>query len=598
MDNTKPTKENILNDICIINKEIGFINNKIYLEKGKYSYNQIRRVFGNLSNALEEFNKLNVSINLKDIDNKQINKQELFNLASELFEKNNYITEGEFFSNMNISINKFDKTFGSFTNFLKEANLYDKFMIEFSKKQSLQKKQYYKNNSNKIFDFTKTEAIMKGNELFKLNGEITKTSYLKYTNYDTKTFLNMFNTFTDFLKEANLYEQMRIINNSKKGSKNNNFYNGNNKIKNFSKKDCFNIAKEILISESDLTKDIFFEKSNYDKKIFLNMFDNSFRSFIKESGLYNDIKKIRDKKNHQAITITKEELIDKIFDFIKINNIDNLKANDLYSNTDITQNQIKKYWSSFSEMKKELNLEKKKENLPSKEEVINHMWYLYNINNNKLTSTIQRRDGKYEKKIIDKLFGSFSNMLIEMGLNINMPRNISSEELLNDLKLIVEKHGTINSILIDNEGKYSRPTYLSRLGGSIPEICKYLNIIYANTSNSCISNSGRYCIYLFSEIFNDKNYTLEQTFDWLINPETGSKMRLDGYFPNLKVAIEYDGIQHYEYTPKLDKTYESFLKRQERDKIKNQLCEKNNIKLIRVKYDEPLNIEYLKKKIL
>ncbi len=28
MDNTKPTKENILNDICIINKEIGFINNK------------------------------------------------------------------------------------------------------------------------------------------------------------------------------------------------------------------------------------------------------------------------------------------------------------------------------------------------------------------------------------------------------------------------------------------------------------------------------------------------------------------------------------------------------------------------------------------
>ena len=74
-------------------------------------------------------------------------------------------------------------------------------------------------------------------------------------------------------------------------------------------------------------------------------------------------------------------------------------------------------------------------------------------------------------------------------------------------------------------------------------------------------------------------------------------MRLDGYFSNLKIAIEYDGIQHYEYIPKLDKTYENFLKRQERDKIKTRLCEENNIKLIRIKYDEPLNIEHLKKKI-
>lgn len=516
MNNTKPTKENILNDIRIINKELGFINNRIYLEKGKYSYNQIRRVYGNLSNALEEFNKSNVSINLKDIDNMQINKQELFNLANNLFEKNNYITEDEFFSNINIPINKFDKTFGSFTN---------------------------------------------------------------------------------FLKEADLYEQMRIINNSKRGTKNNNFYNGNNKIKTFSKEDCFIMAIKILNSENNLNKQLFLEKSNYDKKIFLAMFNNSFRQFIEESGLKNEIKQARRKFDVKTIKITKEELINKIMEFITINDINDLKANDLYLNTNITQNQIKKYWSSFSAMKKELNLESTQEKLPSKEDIINHMWYLYYINNNKLTSAIQRKDGKYEKKVIDRLFGSFSNMLLEMGLNLNMPRNISTEELLNDLKSIVEKHGTINLTLINNEGKYSYPTYLSKLGGSISEICKNLNIIHVNTSNSCISNSGRYCIHLFSEILNDKNYVLEQTFDWLINPETGSKMRLDGYFSNLKIAIEYDGIQHYEYIPKLDKTYENFLKRQERDKIKTRLCEENNIKLIRIKYDEPLNIEHLKKKI-
>lgn len=599
--NNNYSKDLILEDIYIIYKKYGIINNKIYKEYGKYDLKIIKSEFKNLKNAIIEFNKLNSlpivlfeNNNTNDID---INKDKIKSLCIDYYNKNNYITKKEFIEILDTPyfINKY---FSNFTNLLKECNIYDDVMNKFSKKQSKIRNNYIRSNSNKVFEFSRNEAIELAKTMFDEVGEIKKTTFLIYSNYDTKTFLNMFGTFTNFLKEADLYKQMKIINNSKKGTKNNNFYNGNNKIKNFTKEDCFNKAREILNSEKNITKDLFFKKSNYDKKTFLNMFNNSFREFIKESGLYGDVKNNRNKKHHKSITISKEDLINEILDFVKTNNINSLKSNDLYSNTNITQNHIKKFWGTFGEMKKELNLESIKEKYnPTKEEIINHMWYLYHINNNKLTSAIQRNDGKFSAKIINKNFGSFSNMLTEMGLNINIPRNISEIDLISDLKSIVNEYGILTERLITYCGKYSYQTYINKLGGSLTEICNKIGIIQDNNINSCSSNIASYCITIFSKIFNDTNYVLEQTFDWLVNPNTNAKMRLDGYFPNLKIAIEYDGIQHFEYIEKFDKTYDNFLKRQQRDKLKNELCKNNNIKLIRIKYDEPLTIDYLKTKI-
>ncbi len=591
--NNIPTKENILNDISIINKKAGFINKLIYSKNGNYSLYYINKLFGNFTNAINEFNKQNVKI--QDIPKEnQINKDELFKLAINLFEQNNDLNEILFYNNMNISINKFDSLFGSFTNFLKEANLYNKIIDIRSNKIRNSRIIYNRNNSNKIFEFTKEEAINNGILMFNETGEIKKDTYLKYTNYDKQTFLNLFNTFTEFLQEAKLYEQMKVINNKKRGTKNNNFYNGNNKIKEFTKDDCFIKAKEILLSEKDLNKKLFLEKTNFDRNIFLKLFNNSFRQFIQEAGLYNEIKNARKKNDSKTIKISKEELINKILNYANENGLKKVTSANVYNELNITRNMISSYWKSFSDMKNELQINIPKEVFPSKQEIIEHMWQLYN-KSGKLTSTIQRNDGKYEKRIIDNVFGSFTNMLKEMGLKTN-EKNISSEDLLLDLQGIVKKYGTINSILIDKEGKYSRQTYSNRFG-NINDICKKLNITNLNMTHSSISDVGRYCIYLFSEIL-DSNYEFEKTFNWLINPKTNYKMRLDGYFEDLKLGIEYDGIQHYEYTPGLDKTYDDFLNRQKRDKIKDQLCKENGVKLIRIKYDEPLNEEYLKQKLI
>ena len=69
----------------------------------------------------------------------------------------------------------------------------------------------------------------------------------------------------------------------------------------------------------------------------------------------------------------------------------------------------------------------------------------------------------------------------------------------------------------------------------------------------------------------------------------------DIYLPDYNVCIEYDGLQH----DKSISTWggeEYFKIIQKRDKIKNEYCEQNNIKLYRIKYN--LDIQKELKKIL
>ena len=54
--------------------------------------------------------------------------------------------------------------------------------------------------------------------------------------------------------------------------------------------------------------------------------------------------------------------------------------------------------------------------------------------------------------------------------------------------------------------------------------------------------------------------------------------------PNLNICIEFDGEQHFRSHYIWGE--ESFKLTQIRDKIKNEYCKENNIKLIRIKYNE------------
>lgn len=69
---------------------------------------------------------------------------------------------------------------------------------------------------------------------------------------------------------------------------------------------------------------------------------------------------------------------------------------------------------------------------------------------------------------------------------------------------------------------------------------------------------------------------------WLKNPKTGRNLELDCYNEELKLAVEYDGEQHFKKTSMGNSKQLAEL--QERDKLKDRLCRANGVKLIRVSY--------------
>ena len=74
--------------------------------------------------------------------------------------------------------------------------------------------------------------------------------------------------------------------------------------------------------------------------------------------------------------------------------------------------------------------------------------------------------------------------------------------------------------------------------------------------------------------------------DFLRNPVTGGdfNLELDCYDPELGIAVEYNGVQHYKFIPFFHKNKEAFLNQKYRDDMKRRICKENGILLIEVPY--------------
>jgi hypothetical protein len=81
----------------------------------------------------------------------------------------------------------------------------------------------------------------------------------------------------------------------------------------------------------------------------------------------------------------------------------------------------------------------------------------------------------------------------------------------------------------------------------------------------------------------------KQRPDFLRNVVTDSNLELDCYCKELNVAIEYNGRQHYEYTPYFHASKDAFNTTRYRDEMKARLCRENTVSLLIVPYSVPVS---------
>lgn len=84
---------------------------------------------------------------------------------------------------------------------------------------------------------------------------------------------------------------------------------------------------------------------------------------------------------------------------------------------------------------------------------------------------------------------------------------------------------------------------------------------------------------------NDIKFDYQKTFNDCKNI---NKLYFDFYLPDHNLCIEYDGLQHFKAIKHFGGKA-GLIKTQKRDKIKNEYCKANNIRLLRIKYNEKVS---------
>lgn len=72
---------------------------------------------------------------------------------------------------------------------------------------------------------------------------------------------------------------------------------------------------------------------------------------------------------------------------------------------------------------------------------------------------------------------------------------------------------------------------------------------------------------------------------------------LDIYLPQLNVAFEFDGEQHFTYNKHFHGSWDAFRASKNRDAAKTLRCQELEIALVRVKYDEQMSKELILDKL-
>lgn len=110
--------------------------------------------------------------------------------------------------------------------------------------------------------------------------------------------------------------------------------------------------------------------------------------------------------------------------------------------------------------------------------------------------------------------------------------------------------------------------------------------------------SQEYVTKIVKDLLPAHEVLVEHCSPWRTN--RGMCQRFDIFIPDLKLAIEYHGEQHYESIDRFGGE-KNLVKTQKLDSYKREMCKKSGIKLVEIKYDElkhnESDVELIKEKI-
>jgi very-short-patch-repair endonuclease len=253
---------------------------------------------------------------------------------------------------------------------------------------------------------------------------------------------------------------------------------------------------------------------------------------------------------------------------------------------------IRREFGGYNKLFKLLNLPINISRNDTRDEIVDDFMEFY-AKYKTTSSTQYRKHGRYSQSVIERLFGSWQEFILELNLkpiNVKIGEDIIKEELKN----VFNKYNFISKELIDKECSFTYQALTYWIGGK-KDISKFLGVENAFLNRD--SYNQKIIDGFIIATFGDEDIIKEMTWDWFRNDITNSYLYADIYIPSLNLAIEYDGEQHFKFIPFFHKTIEKFHEQQQRDILKNKLLKENHINLIRIKYNEEISYENIINKI-
>lgn len=86
-------------------------------------------------------------------------------------------------------------------------------------------------------------------------------------------------------------------------------------------------------------------------------------------------------------------------------------------------------------------------------------------------------------------------------------------------------------------------------------------------------------------------------FDWL-RGDKDRKLRVDAYFPNEKLVLEYNGVQHDKPNKLMDRRPGRAEQRKRYTELRRRLIPQHGLKLLEINYDESLTHEHIRERLM